>query len=212
MPIRAATACWRSGRCCFCCSRAGNRQSVWLAAGTTVACAAAAGSAGRYPRHIHVAAALGLDLCHLAVARASGGRDAFVSRAFHGARRIALVCAALAALISVTLLVCGGLYTASEERLSYANLPAGPPAHSLYPQLAGLATPGPYLPEIDELLRYAEANIPFIDGLVLVPGEEPFFFVTGRVARFPVPFSIRPLTLTRPLRLPRWCSRGTSAG
>jgi hypothetical protein len=95
---------------------------------------------------------------------------------------------ALAALISITFLVCGGLYTASEERLSYANLPDGPPAHSAFPQLAGLATPGPYLPEIDELLRYAEANIPFDDGLVLVPGEEPFYFVTGREARFPVPF------------------------
>ncbi len=95
---------------------------------------------------------------------------------------------ALAALISVTLLVCGGLYTASEERLSYANLSEGPPVHSAFPQLAGLATPGPYLPEIDELLRYAQANIPFDDGLVLVPGEEPFYFVSGRVARFPVPF------------------------
>ena len=95
---------------------------------------------------------------------------------------------ALAALVSITFLVCGGLYTASEERLSYANLPDGPPAHSAFPQLAGLATPGPYLPEIDELLRYAQANIPFDDGLVLVPGEEPFCFVTGRVARFPVPF------------------------
>ena len=95
---------------------------------------------------------------------------------------------ALAALISVTLLVCGGLYTASEERLSYANLPDSPPAHSHFPELAGLATPGPYLPEIDELLRYAGANIPFDDGIVLIPGEEPFYFVTGRVARFPVPF------------------------
>jgi hypothetical protein len=95
---------------------------------------------------------------------------------------------ALAALISVTLLVCGGFYTASEERLSYANLPDGPPAHSAFPQLAGLATPGPYLPEIDDLLRYAQANIPFDDGLVLLPGEEPFYFVTGRVPRFPVPF------------------------
>jgi hypothetical protein len=95
---------------------------------------------------------------------------------------------ALAALISVTLLVCGGFYTASEERLSYAYLPDGLPAHSAFPQLAGLATPGPYLPEIDDLLRYAQANIPFDDGLVLLPGEEPFYFATGRVPRFPVPF------------------------
>ena len=95
---------------------------------------------------------------------------------------------ALAALISVTLLVCGGFYTASEERLSYANLPDGPPAHSAFPALAGLAAPGPYVPEIDELLRYAQANIPFDDGIVLLPGEEPFYFATGRSPRFPVPF------------------------
>ncbi|MGC1460942.1 MAG: hypothetical protein WA802_01995, partial [Terracidiphilus sp.] len=94
----------------------------------------------------------------------------------------------LAALISVTLLVCGEFYTASEERLQYAYLPDEPPAHSAFPQLAGLATPGPYLPEIDELLRYSQANIPFDDGIVLVPGEEPFYFATGRVPRFPVPF------------------------
>jgi hypothetical protein len=95
---------------------------------------------------------------------------------------------ALAALISVTLVVCGGFYAASEDRLSYANLPDEPPAHSAFPALAGLATPGPYLPEIDELLRYAQANIPFDDGVVLIPGEEPFYFATGRVQRFPVPF------------------------
>ncbi|MGC9224830.1 MAG: hypothetical protein ACP5E2_12945 [Terracidiphilus sp.] len=95
---------------------------------------------------------------------------------------------ALAALISVTLFVCGGFYTVSEERLSYASLPDGPAVHSAFPALAGLATPGPFVPEIDELLRYAQANIPFDDGIVLVPGEEPFYFATGRAPRFPVPF------------------------
>jgi hypothetical protein len=93
---------------------------------------------------------------------------------------------ALAALISVTLLVCGGFYTSSEEHLSYLQFPDGPVQHSAFPQLAGLATPGQYLPELDELLRYAQANIPQDDGLILVPGEEPFYFVTGRIPRFPV--------------------------
>ena len=93
---------------------------------------------------------------------------------------------ALAALVSVTLLVCGAFYTASEERLSYAELPDEPAQHSAFPQLAGLSTPGPYLPEIDELLRYAQANIPWNDGIVLMPGEEPFYFATGRAARFPL--------------------------
>jgi len=94
--------------------------------------------------------------------------------------------AMLAALISLTLLVCGGCYTASEERLSYVKLPDEPARHSAFPQLAGMATPGPYLPEFDELLRYADANIPFNDGLILIPGEEPFYFVTGRAPRFPL--------------------------
>jgi hypothetical protein len=92
----------------------------------------------------------------------------------------------LSALVSISLLVCGGFYTASEERLSYAELPDGPAIHSAFPQLAGLATPGPYLPEFDELLRYAEADIPFDDGVILLPGEEPFYFASGRVPRFPI--------------------------
>ncbi|HEY1805580.1 MAG TPA: hypothetical protein VGG45_13980 [Terracidiphilus sp.] len=93
---------------------------------------------------------------------------------------------ALAALISVTLLVCGGFYTASEERVSYVNLPNAPVEHSAFPELAGMSTPGPYLPEFDGLLRYAAANIPQDDGLILIPGEEPFYFATGRVPKFPV--------------------------
>ena len=92
----------------------------------------------------------------------------------------------LAALVSVTLLVCGGFYTASEERLSYANLPDAPVEHSAFPALAGMATPGLYLPEFDELLHYAAENIPQDDGLILIPGEDPFYFATGRVPRFPV--------------------------
>jgi hypothetical protein len=93
---------------------------------------------------------------------------------------------ALAALVSITLFVCGGFYTASEERISYVNLPDGPVEHSAFPALAGIATPGPYLPEFDELLRYAAANIPQDDGVILIPGEDPFFFASGRVPRFPV--------------------------
>jgi hypothetical protein len=93
---------------------------------------------------------------------------------------------ALAVLIAAVLLVCGGFYTASEERLSYAQFPDGTAAHSAFPALKGMATPGEYLPEFDELLRYAAANIPEGDGLILIPGEDPFYFSTGRVPQFPV--------------------------
>jgi hypothetical protein len=92
----------------------------------------------------------------------------------------------MGAVISATLLVCGGFYMASEERLSYAQLPEEPAQHSTFPQLAGMATPGPYLPNFDELLRYAAASIPANDGVILLPGEDPFYFVTGRTPRFPV--------------------------
>jgi hypothetical protein len=97
--------------------------------------------------------------------------------------RIALTTTAV---ISVTLLICGAFYTVSEERLSYAQFPDAPVEHSAFPQLAGMATPGPYLPDFDELLRYASANIPTSDGLILLPGEDPFYFVTGRTPQFPV--------------------------
>jgi hypothetical protein len=92
----------------------------------------------------------------------------------------------IATLIGVTLLVCGAFYTVSEERLSYINLSAGPVEHSAFPQLAGASAPGPWLPELDEFLRYAEANIPQNDGLILLPGEDPFYFITGREPQFPV--------------------------
>jgi hypothetical protein len=92
----------------------------------------------------------------------------------------------IAGLIGVTLLVCGAFYTVSEERLSYVNLSAGPVEHSEFQQLAGASVPGPWLPELDEFLRYAAANIPQNDGLILLPGEDPFYFVTGRTPQFPV--------------------------
>ena len=93
---------------------------------------------------------------------------------------------ALAAVVAGTLLVCGGMYTASEERLSYADFPEGPVMHASAPALAGMATPGPYLPDFEELLRYAAKEIPAGDGVILLPGEDPFYFATGRVPRFPV--------------------------
>ena len=91
-----------------------------------------------------------------------------------------------AIVISLTLLICGAFYTASEERLSYAQVPSEPVQHSTFPQLKGLSIAGPYLPDLDELLRYADANIPQSDGMILFPGGDPFYFATGRTPQFPV--------------------------
>jgi hypothetical protein len=107
------------------------------------------------------------------------------SRAAETAPGRMFVAPALAAVISATLAVCGGLYMASEERLSYANL-EGPVAHSAEPALRGMAVSGPFLPEFEELLRFAANEIPVSDGLILIPGEDPFYFATGRIPQFPV--------------------------
>jgi hypothetical protein len=102
------------------------------------------------------------------------------------ASRTPFLAPALAAIISATLILCGGLYTVSEERLSYAQLPEGPVMHSAVPALRGMAVSGPFLPDFEELLRFAANEIPVSDGLILIPGEDPFYFVTGRVPQFPV--------------------------
>jgi hypothetical protein len=102
------------------------------------------------------------------------------------APRTLFLAPALAAIIAATLLICGGLYTASEERLSYAELPDGLVLHSEIPALRGISVSGTYLPEFEELLRFAANEIPVSDGLILIPGEDPFYFATGRVPQFPV--------------------------
>jgi hypothetical protein len=99
--------------------------------------------------------------------------------------RTQLVASALAAIISATLVLCGGLYMASEERLSYARV-EGPVVRSAVPALRGMAVSGPFLSDFEELLRFAAKEIPVSDGMILIPGEDPFYFATGRVPQFPV--------------------------
>jgi hypothetical protein len=99
--------------------------------------------------------------------------------------RSQFVAPVLAAIISTTLVLCGGLYMASEERLSYARL-EGTVVRSVVPALRGMGVSGPFLPDFEELLRFAAKEIPVSDGLILIPGEDPFYFATGRVPQFPV--------------------------
>ena len=119
---------------------------------------------------------------------------------------------ALTAVISATLGICGGLYAASENRLSYAQISEDAVMHSTVPALRGLSVPGPYLPGFEELLRFAANEIPLSDGLILIPGEDPFYYATGRVPQFPVllfdnatdPYSPAQLAEQAQVRSIRW--------
>jgi hypothetical protein len=99
---------------------------------------------------------------------------------------------ALAGVVCATFLACGGLYAVGHERMNYLQVLNQPDQqnqpiyHATIPALRGMADIGPYLPDFEELVRFAEAEIPVQDGILLLPGEEPFYFATGRVPKFPV--------------------------
>jgi hypothetical protein len=93
---------------------------------------------------------------------------------------------ALAVVAGSTFLVCGGLYAMGHERMNYLQIPDQLVYRSNLLALRGMADRGPYLADLEELARFADAEIPASDGILLLPGEEPFYFATGRVPQFPV--------------------------
>lgn len=92
----------------------------------------------------------------------------------------------LAAAIVLSLLISGGFYLKSHERLDYANLDEGELHRSSLAPLKGLATRGDWMPTFEELVRYADQHIPQEEGILLLPGEDLFYFTTGRTPKFPV--------------------------
>jgi hypothetical protein len=101
-------------------------------------------------------------------------------------RRVRFAGMMVAGVAGVVLLVCGGLYLRSEDRLSYARVEGGAVVRPRYAELKGMSVPGEYMPEFEQLLDFAAKEIPRDDALMLLPGEDPFYFATGRVPRFPV--------------------------
>ena len=92
----------------------------------------------------------------------------------------------LSAVISVSLLIAGGLYAVSHERLNYTDLNDGPVNQANLPALQGLSARGPYLANFEQLVLFAARDIPPQDPILLLPGEDPFYFATGRTPQFPV--------------------------
>ena len=113
---------------------------------------------------------------------------AAVSAGFEGAAspHPRWISASLFVLVAATLTASGARYALGEERLSYARVEDGDLHTATVPALRGLSAPGPYISEFEELLRFADREIPDSDGIILLPGEDPFYFATGRTPRFPV--------------------------
>ena len=88
--------------------------------------------------------------------------------------------------IAFSLTIAGAFYVRSHERLSYANLDDGELKRSTLPQLKGLSTRGDWIPNFEELVRYSDTNIPPDAGILLLPGEDAFYYATGRRPQFPV--------------------------
>ena len=91
-----------------------------------------------------------------------------------------------AGLAAACLLVAGGFYVASHERLDYADVSSGDLAHSTLRPLAGLSMRGPWIPDFEELVRFSDRAIPRDEGLLMIPGEDLFYYTTGRRPQFPV--------------------------
>jgi hypothetical protein len=108
--------------------------------------------------------------------------ELFVLRKANSCREIEL----LAAVAALSMLVSGAFYVASHERLSYADLSTGEITRSSLPALAGLSMRGPWIPQFEELVRFTDREIPKDQGLLMIPGEDLFYFTSGRRPRFPV--------------------------
>jgi len=92
----------------------------------------------------------------------------------------------LIVVVSIGLLASGGYYSWSHERLDYAKLSDGDMNRSALPELKGLSVRGPWIPQFEQLVGFARREIPAQDGILMIPGEDLFYFTSGRRPQFPV--------------------------
>jgi type IV secretory pathway VirB3-like protein len=91
-----------------------------------------------------------------------------------------------AAIVAAVMLLSAAHYLRIEGRLLYAKWGDGAMRTSSLPALRGLRMRGEWLPEFDELVAWTDAHVPRGDGILFLPGEDLFYFATGRRPRFPV--------------------------
>ncbi len=92
----------------------------------------------------------------------------------------------LPAVVSACLLIAGCAYVRSHERLDYANLDEGALTKSNLAALKGMRTRGDWLPNFEELVRFTDVNIPRNESILIIPGEDLFYYTSGRRPQFPV--------------------------
>ena len=92
----------------------------------------------------------------------------------------------IAGVTALSLFIAGLFYVRSHERLSYANLDDGELHRAAMPRLKGLSTRGSWIPNFEELVHYANGRVAPNEGILLLPGEDPFYYATGRRPQFPV--------------------------
>ncbi len=76
-------------------------------------------------------------------------------------------------------------YVWKNQRMVYVHL-EGEPHNVRQSTLRGLNTPGPWLPEMEAFLEFAKREFSSNEGVMLVPGEDPFHFALQRRPAFPV--------------------------
>jgi hypothetical protein len=86
---------------------------------------------------------------------------------------------------ALTALVTGTPRLLENRRLNYLHA-AGPVLTSRHPRLAGLHVSGSYLPRLDDLLDFLQANVPPEEAIAQIHGEDPLYFALRRRPRLPI--------------------------
>jgi len=100
--------------------------------------------------------------------------------------RVAKAPALAAAFVAIVMLLSAAHYLRIEGRLQYAKWADGAMRTSSLPALRGLRMRGEWLPEFDELVTWTDAHVPRGDAMLFLPGEDLFYFATGRRPHVPV--------------------------
>lgn len=116
-----------------------------------------------------------------------------------------------ACILTATIFLGAVPYIRDSERLTYVKLDGDVRTSTLAP-LRGVHIAGDWLPDFEELVRWTDEHIPRNDGIVCMPGEDLFYFTTGRHPMFPVlmfdrtvnPFSAKVIVREIQKRHIRW--------